>query len=89
MFLFRFARFGRMGPLGMAFMAYRMWRRLSPQQKAAIRRGVGGVAAGITRRGRVRTPATAAPSTMSRVGSATAPSEEVAPGDPSESPPTS
>jgi hypothetical protein len=30
-------RFGRMGPLSLAFAGYRMWQRLSPQQKQAVR----------------------------------------------------
>ena len=30
--------FRRLGPLGLALTAYRLWRRLSPSQKAAIRR---------------------------------------------------
>jgi hypothetical protein len=37
MFLFGMRRFGRMGPLGLLFTAYRLWRRLSPQQKQALR----------------------------------------------------
>jgi hypothetical protein len=36
-FVFGARRLGRMGPLGLAFTAYRLWRRLSPQQKQAIR----------------------------------------------------
>ena len=37
MFLFAARRFGRMGPLGIAYTGYRLWRRLSPQQKQALR----------------------------------------------------
>ncbi|HET7136758.1 MAG TPA: hypothetical protein VFI04_00240 [Gaiellaceae bacterium] len=82
MFLLRVGRFGRIGPLGLAYTGYRMWRRLSPQQKAAIRRRVGGVA-GRVRRGRSSGgPGGQAPATMSRVGVATAPSEEISPGGP-------
>ena len=44
MFLFGMRRFGRMGPLGLAYTGYQMWRRLSPQQKQAIRQRVGGLA---------------------------------------------
>jgi hypothetical protein len=79
-FLFRVGRFGRMGPLGMAFMGYQMWRRLSPQHKAAIGKRVSAIA-GQIRRGRdARRPEeTSASSTMARVGSATAPGEEIPP----------
>jgi hypothetical protein len=38
MFLFGLRRFGRLGPLGLAYTAYRLWRRLSPQQRQAVRR---------------------------------------------------
>ena len=38
MFLSRLFR--PFGPLGLAFMAYRLWRRLSPQQKAALKERV-------------------------------------------------
>lgn len=75
--LFRLGRFGRMTPLGLALTGYRVWRRLSPQQKAAIRRRVRGVTGRARRGGSAREPVTAA--TMSRVGSATAPDEEIAP----------
>jgi len=37
MFFFGARRFGRMGPLGIAYTAYRLWRRLSPAQKQALR----------------------------------------------------
>jgi len=37
MFLFGARRFGRMGPLGLAYTGYRLWRRLSPEQKRAIK----------------------------------------------------
>lgn len=37
MFLFGFRRFGRLGPLGVAYAGYRLWRRLSPAQKQALR----------------------------------------------------
>jgi hypothetical protein len=37
MFLFGARRFGRMGPLGLALTGYQLWKRLSPQQKQAIR----------------------------------------------------
>jgi hypothetical protein len=30
-------RFGRLGPLGIAYTGYRLWRRLSPEQKQALR----------------------------------------------------
>ena len=42
MFLFGgVRRFRGMGPLGVAFMGYRLWRRLSVQQKSAIRQRAG------------------------------------------------
>jgi hypothetical protein len=73
--VFLFRRVGRMGPLGIAFMAFRLWQRLSPRQKDAIRRRLGA----LVTQGRQRrsSSAAAAPSTMSRVGSATAPDEEI------------
>jgi len=37
MFLFVARRFGRFGPLGFAYTGYQLWRRLSPQQKQALR----------------------------------------------------
>ena len=37
MFLFGARRFGRMGPIGIADAGYRLWRRLSPEQKHALR----------------------------------------------------
>jgi hypothetical protein len=37
MFLFGARRFGRMGPLGLAYTGYQLWRRLSPQQKQALK----------------------------------------------------
>lgn len=37
MFLFGTRRFGRIGPLGIAYTGYRLWRRLSPEQKQALR----------------------------------------------------
>jgi hypothetical protein len=37
MFLFGARRFGRLGPLGIAYTGYRLWRRLSPEQKQALR----------------------------------------------------
>jgi hypothetical protein len=80
-FLFRVGRFGRLGPWWFAFLAYRMWRRLSPQQKAAIRARVGGVVGQVRRARTNRAAMTAVPSTMSRVGSATAPREEIPPSD--------
>jgi hypothetical protein len=58
-------------------MGYRMWRRLSPQQKAAIRQRVTGAAQQVRRGRTARGTVTAEPSTMSRVGSATAPDEEI------------
>jgi hypothetical protein len=78
-FLFRAGRFGRMGPLGMAFMGYRVWRRLSPQQKASIRQRVSDVAGHVSPGSSAPRPVAGAPSTMSRVGSATAPNEEIPP----------
>lgn len=77
-FLFRLARVGRMGPMGLAFTGYQLWRRLSPQQKAAIRSRAGV----LVRRARDRrrdagaADAGAARSVSSRVGAATAPQEE-------------
>jgi hypothetical protein len=34
----------KFGPLGMAYTGYRMWRRLSPQQKAMLRGHAGTLA---------------------------------------------
>jgi hypothetical protein len=74
-FLFRIGRFGRLGPLGMVFMAYRLWRRLSPRQKEALRGHARNL---VTQVRQARAPrAASTPSTMARVGSATAPEEEI------------
>jgi hypothetical protein len=77
MFLFRARRFG-FGPLGLAYAAYRLWRRLTPHQRAAIRTRAGSLlgrarAASSTR----LTPfADVDPTSAERVGAATAPTEE-------------
>lgn len=78
MFLFRLGRVGRMGPMGLAFTAYQLWRRLSPQQKAAIRSRAGLLVRRVRDRGEGAdtTDAGAARSLSSRVGAATAPHEE-------------
>jgi hypothetical protein len=44
MFLFGARRFGRMGPMGLAYTGYQIYRRLSPQQKQAIRMRAGQLA---------------------------------------------
>jgi hypothetical protein len=67
---------GRIGPLGIAFMGYRLWRRLSPRQKAAIRHRISTLVPR-AKQGAAGSEKAAAPSTMSRVGTATAPNEEI------------
>jgi acyl-CoA reductase-like NAD-dependent aldehyde dehydrogenase len=77
MFLFRARRFG-FGPLGLVYAAYRVWRRLTPQQRAAI----GARAGSLLRRARgasAARPTSVAdvdPASAERVGAATAPTEE-------------
>ena len=88
-------RFGGMGPLGLAFMGYRLWRRLSVQQKSAIRERAGS-AVGKLRRSTLSHQHTAAPvntppprkkdytaahAVAANAGAATAPTEEIAPTD--------
>jgi hypothetical protein len=60
MFLFRASRFARMGPVGVAFAGYELWRRLSPQQRQAIRARAAVVAGGV--RSRLGTDEMAQPS---------------------------
>jgi hypothetical protein len=79
MFLFRV---GRLGPLWVLLVAYRLWRRLSPEQKAAIGRRVARGAGRPMRGGSASGRTADAPSTMARVGSATAPDEEIPPSGP-------
>ena len=96
MFLFGgVRRFRGMGPLGVAFMGYRLWRRLSVQQKAAIRERAGGVVGKLRRstssqqhtvQPTVTAPPrgqddTAARTVAANAGAATAPIEEIAPTD--------
>lgn len=38
MFLFGLRRLGRTSPLGLALTGYQLWRRLSPEQKRAVKR---------------------------------------------------
>jgi hypothetical protein len=67
MFLFAALRFGRMGPLGIAYTGYRLWRRLSPEQKQALRaRAV--ALAHRARAGRGTRPTTATPPRARSVG---------------------
>ena len=96
MFLFGgVRRFRGIGPLGVAFMGYRLWRRLSVQQKTAIREGAGGdvgrlrrstssqqhtVQPTVTAPPREQTD-TAARTVAASAGAATAPTEEIAPTD--------
>jgi hypothetical protein len=84
MFLFRLRRFGRLGPLGLAYTAYRLWRRLTPAQKATLRGHASGVAGRV--RGRQR-PGAFVPAEgehgsanldpSGQIGAATAPAEEI------------
>lgn len=55
MFLFGARRFGRVGPLGLAYTGYQLYKRLSPQQKQAIRARTGQLA-GRVRAARTRPP---------------------------------
>lgn len=41
---FRNGRLGRIRPLGIAYAGYQLWRRLSPQQKQAIKTRAGNLA---------------------------------------------
>lgn len=77
MFLFRARRFG-FGPVGLAYAGYRVWRRLTPQQKAAIRaRGAGLLTRARGAATRRSTPvADVDRFSAERVGAATAPNEE-------------
>ena len=97
MFLFGGARrFRGIGPLGLALMGYQLWRRLSAQQKSAIREHAGSA----VRKLRQSAPSqehtdesTVTPvtqdqddtagqrTTAATVGAATAPTEEIAPTD--------
>jgi hypothetical protein len=60
MFLFGLRRF-RMGPLGLAFTGYQLWRRLSPQQKQALRARATQLGGSIRRRPSDRKPAANGP----------------------------
>jgi hypothetical protein len=84
MFLFGLRRFGRFGPLGLAYTAYRLWRRLTPAQKARLRghaAGVAGRARGSQRAERfdpaVSEPGSASLDPSGQIGAATAPAEEI------------
>jgi hypothetical protein len=75
-FLFRLGRLGRMGPLGIAFTGYQLWRRLSPQQRAALKQRGSGFVAQAKKRRAGGPRLTDTPSVISRVGAATAPAGE-------------
>lgn len=77
MFLFFARRFG-FGPMGLAYAGYRVWRRLTPQQKAAISARASGFLARARGGGSKRRSSVAGVdrSSAERVGAATAPNEE-------------
>jgi hypothetical protein len=75
MFLLRLSRLGRIGPVGIAFTAFQLWRRLSPQQRAALRARASSVV--VEARGRrARNSRDVKLSAASKVGAATASPEE-------------
>jgi hypothetical protein len=89
-------RFKGLGPLGLAFMGYRLWRRLSAQQKSAIRERAGSAASklrgtspsqdhtgepAVPPLARERDDTAARRTVAAAAGAATAPSEEIAPTD--------
>ena len=77
MFLFGgVRRFRGMGPLGVAFMGYRLWRRLSVQQKSAIRQRAGSAVSKLRHRSVSEEHADGA-----ITGAANSPVEEIAPSD--------
>jgi len=90
MFLLRGSKFGRLGPLGIAFTGYRLWQRLSPSQKVALRSRAQGLVGGLGSRKSAPTQSSFQPAeTRSPIPAPVSPSgaappvqsEEIAPSD--------